>query len=117
MSSTVSIVKQNYDLIHFTKLNGLNKKTSTDNHKSVQQPINQSTSSYGGSNFELYDYRILRKINYLDPQGLKLHLQATKNIYKESDKLYISVFNEKYIIDHFLGIANKYGWLRLEFAV
>ena len=35
---------------------------------------------------------------------------ATKDIYKESDKLDISVSNSKDDIDRLLGIANKYGW-------
>ena len=61
---------------------------------------------------------VLRKyegnLNPGDPQGIKLYLQATKEIYKESDKLDISVFNAKDIIYHFLSKANKYGWRRLE---
>ena len=60
---------------------------------------------------------VLRKyegnLNPGDPQGIKLYLQATKEIYKESDKLDISVFNAKDIIYHFLSISNKYGWRRL----
>ena len=41
------------------------------------------------------------------PQGLKIYLQSTKEIYKESDKLYISVSNAKYIIDHFISLSKK----------
>ena len=56
-------------------------------------------------------------INPWDPQGLKLYLQATKEIYKEPDKLDISVSNVNDIIDHFLGLSNKYGCVRLEFML
>ena len=49
--------------------------------------------------------------------GLKLYLQATKEIYKEPDKLDISVSNVNDIIDHFLGLSNKYGCVRLEFML
>ena len=56
-------------------------------------------------------------INPGDPKGLKLYLQETKDIDKEADKLDISVSNAKDIIDHFLSIANKYGWGRLELMV
>ena len=56
-------------------------------------------------------------INNGDPQGLKLYIQATKGIEKEADKLDISVPNAKDIIDHFLILANKYGWGRLAFTV
>ena len=43
------------------------------------------------------------------PQGVKLYLQATKYIYKESGNLDISVSNAKDILDNFLSIDNKYG--------
>ena len=56
-------------------------------------------------------------INPGDPKGLKLYLQETKDIDKEADKWDISVSNAKDIIDHFLSIANKYGWGRLELMV
>ena len=56
-------------------------------------------------------------INPGDPQGLKLYLQASKDIYKESDKLDISVSNEKDIIDHFISLTNKYLWVSLAFMV
>ena len=51
------------------------------------------------------------------PQGLKLYLQATKYIYKESGNLDISVSNAKDILDNFLSIDNKYGWVLLLFMV
>ena len=56
-------------------------------------------------------------INSVDPQGLKIYPRATKEIYKEADKLYISVFNVKDSVYHFLGLYNKYGWGRLTFMV
>ena len=56
-------------------------------------------------------------INPGDPQGIKLYLQATKDIDKEADELDISVSNAKDIIDHFISIANKYVWGRLKFMV
>ena len=49
--------------------------------------------------------------------GLKIHLQDTTDIEKESDKLYISVSNAKDIIDHFINLANKFVWGRLLFMV
>ena len=49
-------------------------------------------------------------LNCLYPKGIKIYLQATKEIYKEAYKLDISVSNTKYIIDHFISLANKYGW-------
>ena len=52
-------------------------------------------------------------INLGYPQGIKLYLQATKDIYKEYDKLDISISNAKGIIDHFLSLANKYGRVSL----
>ena len=55
--------------------------------------------------------------NYGDPTGFKLKLQSTKDIYREYDKLYISVSNAKDIIDHFLSLANKYDWGRLTFMI
>ena len=44
-----------------------------------------------------------------DPQGLILYLQTTKFIDKECDKLDISVSNGKHVVDHFIGLYNKYG--------
>ena len=49
--------------------------------------------------------------------GLKLYLQATKKIDKETEKSYISVSNAKDIVDKFLSLANKYSWGRLAFMV
>ena len=57
------------------------------------------------------------KINPGDPTGLKLYLQATKEIDKEADKLDISVSNAKDIIDDFLSLDNKYGIVRFAFIV
>ena len=49
--------------------------------------------------------------------GLKLYLKSKIYIDKEADKLDISVLNAKDIIDHFLSLSNKYGWVRLAFMV
>ena len=68
-------------------------------------PINYVLSPFEGN------------INTGDQTGLKLCLRATKEIEKKYDKLYISVSNAKYIIDHFLSLANKYGWERIAFMV
>ena len=57
------------------------------------------------------------KINPGDITGIKLYLQATKEIYKEDDKLDIPVSNAKDIIDDFLSLANKYGSGRFSFIV
>ena len=57
------------------------------------------------------------EINPGGPQGVKLYLQGTKYIYKEGDKLNISVSNAKDIIYHFISLSNKYGWGSLEFTV
>ena len=56
-------------------------------------------------------------INPGDTKALKLYLQATKKIDKETDMIYISVSNTKYIVYHFLSLDNKYIWVRLEFMV
>ena len=52
-------------------------------------------------------------INPGDPTGTNIYLQATKEIYKETDKLDIYFTNSKEIIYHFLSLANKYGWVCL----
>ena len=41
-------------------------------------------------------------INPGDPQGPKIYIQAKKEVGKEYKNVDISVFNSKYIIDHFL---------------
>ena len=56
-------------------------------------------------------------INPGDPKGIKLYLKATNQIDKESEKLDISVSNTKDLIDHFLSLDNKYGWVRLAFLI
>ena len=57
------------------------------------------------------------EINPENPQGLILYLQEKNNIDKEADKLDISVSNAIKTIDHFLSLANKYGWGHLESMV
>ena len=56
-------------------------------------------------------------INPWDPTGIKIYIQEKKLIDKETDKLDISVSNSKEIIDHFLVLANNYGWGRLAFII
>ena len=56
-------------------------------------------------------------INLGYPTGIKLYLQATKEIDKETDKLDISVKNDKCILYQFIILANKYGWGSLIFMV
>ena len=48
-------------------------------------------------------------INTEYPTGLKIYLQATKEIDKKTEKIYISVLNAKDIIYHFLSLSKKYG--------
>ena len=57
------------------------------------------------------------EIKPVDPTGIKIYLQVTKEMEKETYKLNFSVSNSKYIIDHFLSIANKYCWGCLAFMV
>ena len=57
------------------------------------------------------------KINPGDTMGIKLYLQVTREIEKQTDNIDISVSNTKDIIDNFLSISNKYGWERLAFMV
>ena len=56
-------------------------------------------------------------INTGYPTGLKIYLQATKYIDKETDKLDVSVSNVKDIVDNFISLANKYGLGFLVFMV
>ena len=49
--------------------------------------------------------------------GLKLYLQKTKEIDKETDNIYLLYSNNKYIIVRFLSLSNKYGWGRFAFMV
>ena len=55
MSSTVPIVKQKRNMIHFTHLNVLDEKTSKISHSTNQQYKPQSTSSGGGRSSEICD--------------------------------------------------------------
>ena len=57
------------------------------------------------------------KQNLEDPKGLKIYIQDTKEIDKETDKLDISVSNAKFIVDNFFSLSNIYGWGRLVFMV
>ena len=44
------------------------------------------------------------KINPGDPIWIKLYLKATKEIYKETDNLDVSVSNGEDILDHFIRL-------------
>ena len=70
-------------LIH--QFNNIN----TNIHVNMAAPIIYVLSSFEGN------------INTGYPTEIKLHLQATKEIDKEAEKLDISVSNAKDIIDHF----------------
>ena len=59
-------------------------------------------------NYSLVSFE--RKKNHREPQEIKLYIQAKIEIYKEADKLYITVSNTKAIIDPFLSLENKYSW-------
>ena len=50
-------------------------------------------------------------------QGIKLYIQGIKRIDNEAYKLDISVSNAKDVIDHVIGLANKYGRGLLAFMV
>ena len=71
----------------------------------MKDPVNYVLSPFEGNKNPRY------------PQGIKIYLQATQDIYKEDDKLDISVSNAKDIIDHFIDPDNKYVWGRLAFMV
>ena len=79
--------------------------------------MHQSTISDGSSSCELCDYPIRKEHNPGDPQGIKLYLQVTKETEKEYDKFYILVSNAKYIIDHFISLANRYDRGSIAFMV
>ena len=64
------------------------------NHLNVDQPVQMADVNHMIIPFE-------GNINPGDPTGLKLYLQATKDIDKETDSLYISVSNYKDIVDQF----------------
>ena len=80
------------------------------NHIDINQPVQMESVNDLFRTFE-------GNIDPGGPMGIKLYSQATKKIYKETDKLDISVSNAKDIIDHFLGISNKYGYGFLAFMV
>ena len=66
------------------------------NHLVINQPVHILSVNYVLRPFE-------GNINPRYPMGIKLYLQATKEIDKETDKINISVSKTKDIIDHFLG--------------
>ena len=71
----------------------------------MADPVNYVLSPFKGN------------INTVDPQGIKLYFQPTKEKYKEAYKLDISVSNFKYILNYFFSLANKYCWGRFAFMV
>ena len=79
-------------------------------HPKMNQPVHMAAVNYVLSPFE-------GNIDPGYPTGIKLYLQSTKDINKETDKINITVSNEKVIVDHFITLANKYGWGRLVFMV
>ena len=109
--------KIKYGLIHFTPLNGICEDKSTVTHKPIHNPsINQQVQTVApGMKYllRLFD----GNINTGNPQFIKINLQETKEIDKESEKLYIPVSNAKDIIDHFRIIFDNYGWGSLAFMV
>ena len=82
------------------------------NNLSINQKIQMASPIV---NYVIIPFK--RNVNPGDPQGLKLYLQAAKEIDKESENLDISVSNAKNSIDHFLSLANKYGRGRFELMV
>ena len=57
-------------------------------HLDINQPVQMVGFGYVISPFE-------GDINTVDPTGINIYLQSTKNIYKETDKLDISISNYK----------------------
>ena len=80
------------------------------NHLNINQPVQMADVNSVLSPFE-------GNTNPGDPTGFKLHLQATKDIYKETDNLDISVPNTKDIVYHFISLAKKIDWVRLALMV
>ena len=68
-------------------------------------------------NYVLNPFEGKLNTEYCRSTGNKIYLQATKEIDKESNKLDISISNDKYIVDHFLIQSNKYGRGSLGFMV
>ena len=64
------------------------------NHLNINQPVNMADVDYLLIPFE-------GNINHGYSTGIKIYLQATKDIDKETDSLYISVSNYKDIVDQF----------------
>ena len=80
------------------------------NHININKPVHMMDLNYMIIPFE-------GNINPGYPTGIKLYLQSTKEIDKETDTLDILVPDAKDIIYHFLSISNKYVWRSLEFTV
>ena len=56
-------------------------------------------------------------INSGDTQGIKPYLQETEDIKQETEKPMLPFQTPKTLFDHFIGLANKYGWGALAFMV
>ena len=80
------------------------------NNININHPVQMTAMNNVLSPFE-------GNIHFGYPTGVKLYLQATKEIYKETSMLYISVYNSKDILYCTPSSANKYGWGRLAFMV
>ena len=81
------------------------------NNLKNNQQVHISASDAPDVNYFIISFK--GNINPGYPKGIKLHLKSTKEI----DKEYISVSNNKDIIDYFIIIDNKYVWERLSFMV
>ena len=81
------------------------RQTQTLINKFNNLSINQQDRMGDIANYVLIPFE--GSISHVDPLGIKLHLQSTKDIDKEAGKFGISVSNSKYIIDNFLSLDNK----------
>ena len=82
-------------------INNLNINTQV---RIMADPVNYVLSPFEGNTNTGY------------PQGLNIYLQETKEIHKEPEKLDISVSN-KFLMDHYISLAKRYIWGKLEFMV
>ena len=68
------------------------------NHININKPVHMEDFNWVLIPFE-------GKINPGDPMGIKLYIQATNEIDKETDKIDISVSNTKDVVDNSLCLA------------
>ena len=76
----------------------------------INQPVHVVDVNYVVSPLKM-------NINHGHSKGLKIYLQATKEIDKQTDKLDISVSNSKGITYDFISPGNKYVWGRFAFML